>query len=284
MKAKTEKMSTKYGSVTISITESKWTDKGKKITVKVCDAKEEDASVIGMSRTLVAQKSEDLFLKRNQAVSRLREAVEERLKGNYKQPSLKELFLSRISDEGDLSEWFCLCPPSWRQNRTKTANLGYFMRHVLIPISDAVEKGLYGPDVAKRVADEILADVCKNQLLRRVKNKERNEEDGVCSNDEATSMSNAKAGANQHIRDSNAILANLRDSMDYPDVIPYIALPLFADALNIQPEQCKALEVKTLIKTATLLRLSVAENPLSMGGILMMTSMLRRFALNLRRY
>lgn len=63
--------------------------------------------------------------------------------------------------------------------------------------------------------------------------------------------------------------------MDYPDAIPYIALPLFEDVLIIKPEQCKALELKTLIKTAAFLRLSVADNPLSMGGVLMMTSMLR---------
>lgn len=174
-------------------------DDKKKITVRVCDADEADTSVVGISRTVIAKKSEDLFLKRNQALGRLREAVEEQLKDCYKQPSLKELFFSRISKDGDLSEWFCLCSPNWRQDRTKVANLGYFMRHVLIPISDAVEQGHYGPDVAQRVANEILADVCRNQIRRRGgKLGSIGESEEECPDGESMYMPDAKAGANQH--------------------------------------------------------------------------------------
>lgn len=265
IKKKFEDLSTKYGSVTMSIFESTWKNDQKTITVRVEDTPEMDAAVIGISRRMIVNRSDDLYCKRNQVRSRLREAVEEVLKENYKQPSLQELFDSR-----ELSEWYCLCPPTWQGRRTKDANLGYFARHALEPISDAIKEDRFGPDVVKRVANEILEDVQKNQLKRRGKEDADGEE-----SEKAAVGDTAKALANQHIRDCNAIFESLRRELENPDAIPYILLPLYDNVKVIPPEQCKALDRETLIKTAALLRLSVQDNPLSMGGVLMMTALVR---------
>ena len=64
MKKKFEDLSTRYGSVTMSIFETAWKDDQKTITVKVEDAPDTNAAVIGISRRMVVNRSDDLYCKR----------------------------------------------------------------------------------------------------------------------------------------------------------------------------------------------------------------------------
>lgn len=270
----TESMTTKYGKVTITLKETAWKNDLKTITVVVQDADEEIQQVIGMTRKVKASKSDDLSQKRNQARFRVREAIEEALKDSFQQPTLLEFFLSRIGPENDLHMLYSLCSPNWRQDTTKDSNLTYFRRHALEPISKAIEENSYGPDTVKQVAADILADVQANQCKRH-RHAEASQDETQISTD-TSAKQKAIELANQHIRDCNTLFASLRDEMLYPDTIPFIYIPPFVgNEKSMYHEQCKALPPKTLIITAALLRLSLHDNPLSMGGIIMMTALLR---------
>lgn len=276
--AKTKKVSpiellkTKYAIVAIQITETPWKNDIKTVAAEVVSAEEEQ--LIGEKRAIVVKKSDDLFQKRIQIRNRLREALDEICEVSHGEPSFDELFWSHAKDLRDPSVWYDLCPPNWRSDRnTKTPAIRYFALHALAPVSNAIKDGVYGPDVAQRVANEILDDVLKNQRARSGASKDGDKEE--TESIKRLKQAGAKALANQHIRECNELFSRLRDQADYPDAYPYIYLPLFDGALHIPPEQCKALAPETLVKFAALLRLSVARNPLSFGGVLMMCSMVR---------
>ena len=267
-KAPTEVLRTKFTSVHIDPTETPWKDDTKEIGVKVVTA--EDERFIGLVRTITVHRSDDLYLKRNQVRNRLRNAIDEICAADLPEQSLSALFYRRTKDLSNLSAWYDLCPALWRSDRhTTDPAIRYFAAHALQPISDAIAAGCYGPDVAQRVANEILKDVMKNQAVR---DAARHTEEGI---DEKTRVARAKPAANLHIRNCNEIFSRLRDQADYPDAYPVIVLPLYDDVQCIPPEQCKALPPEALITFAALLRLSVAKNPLSFGGALMMCSMVR---------
>lgn len=271
-KIPTEQLKTKYAVVEIQITETPWKDDTKTVTAEVVSAEEE--KLTGEKRSITVKKSDDLFQKRNQVRNRLREAIDEICEADHVDPSLAEIFWSRAKDLRDLSVWYDLCPPNWRSDRnTKNPAIRYFALHALGPVSDAIANKVYGPDVAQRVANEILDDVLSNQEARSGVSEDSDQE--YTESIEKMKLAGAKALANQHIRECNELFAGLRDQTEYPDAYPYIYLPLFDNALYIPPEQCKALAPETLITFAALLRLSIERNPLSFGGVLMMCAMTR---------
>ena len=269
---RTETFSCKYGTVRISLSETVWKNGKKRLTAKVVEA--EQNSLIGENRSPTVDKADDLTQKRVQVCNRVLEVVNALYDEAHPTPSLEDLFYSRGKNTKDLTLWYDLCPPSWKAPRTKDQALRYFIRHALQPVSNAVKTGVYGTDVAQRIANDILSDVLRNQTIPYADDSDASAS-SLYIYDQTARLAAAKTQANINIRNSNSLFAALRDSADNPNIYPVIALPSFDDALRIPIEQCKALPPDVLTTLAQACFQTSALNPLSLGTLIMMCGLVR---------
>lgn len=145
-----------------------------------------------------------------------------------------------------------LCPVSWQAKRTRDQALSYF-RKTMLPILDE-----YGAEIDAIQRNEIVQKIRENCLSS--KNSKGNPR-----------ISEMKVA--RHLYEFNSLYGALRSAC--PEfALPEIELPPLTGVKNIQTEQCKALPERVIIRLAAAL-MQLIPNGLALGGILMMTAMLR---------
>lgn len=142
--------------------------------------------------------------------------------------------------------------PTWRAESTRRQALAYYVG-TFLPLLDT-----YGLALDAEDAHAIVAD------LQRTAEQHGNHAGNTYTTQRTTI---------RHAQQCNYMYQAMRRMLpDY--ALPDLMLPVPARPKSIQSEQCKALSLDIRIKLATAL-LTLIPNGLAMGGILMMTSMLR---------
>ena len=166
--------------------------------------------------------------------------------------ALSEEPFSQAFDSLSNDQQLSLCPFTWNSSRTRGQGLAYF-QNTMLPLLDK-----YGIDIDAKDLSEVIEEM-KNRAAANGNSK---------GNPYITEQK-----IKQHLKDFNVLYGRLR--VLCPDyALPEIEFPVPSSTRKYQAEQCKALPLSVIIRFAATLMDSI-QNGLAMGGVLMLTSMVR---------
>ena len=182
-------------------------------------------------------------------------------KSNQPSVDYPALFAALSPDQKDK-----LCPPAWRAVSTRQGALTFFERHVTKIIQSLLDNDPNDLAALEKAQTDIVDIVKSNQASRK--------DQGLNAAALARLDAQAKATADQHIVEANKLYQASRVILNqWP--LPEISIPRLTLTKIIPPEQCKALDRKTMVQLAAAMWADISRTPLAVGGILMLCCLLR---------
>ena len=182
-------------------------------------------------------------------------------KSNQPSVDYPALFAALSPDQKDK-----LCPPAWRAVSTRQGALTFFERNTAKIIQSLLDNDPNDLAALEKAQTDIVDIVKSNQASRKGQ--------GINAAALAQLDAQAKATADQHIVEANKLYQASRVILhQWP--LPEISIPRLTLTKIIPPEQCKALDRKTMVQLAAAMWADISRTPLAVGGILMLCCLLR---------
>ena len=234
------------------INEQRYTDGSVRLSGYLADARTGIRLDQDISGNIKVRTFNQIPDKRQQLIARLTAAYQQATASTRSTVEISSTPYTQAYDDLSPEQRLQLLSPAWRAKSTQRQALAYYVG-TFLPLLDT-----YGLDVDAEDAHAIVAD------LQRIAEQHGNHAGNTYTTQRTTI---------RHAQQCNHMYQSMRRLVpNYP--LPDIMLPVPARAKGIQSEQCKAISLGMRIKLATAL-LALIPNGLAMGGILMMTSMLR---------